>query len=144
MTWCKRQRPCKCPAVLHSRNRVISKLSASGCPGLDALEKIQGKAVFGMDVQLKGLLTATVVHPPVLGARVKSFEDSTAKSMPGVRHILPISSGIAVVADRFWKAKKAAEVLAVDWDLGQNADLSSDRIKNRWIELAKTSGRRCA
>ena len=122
----------------HADFKIIGKR----IPRLDTADKTRGKAVYGADVKIEGLLTATVVHPPVYGGRLKSFDAAKARSMPGVRHILPISSGVAVVADRFWQAKKAAETLKVDWDLGPNANLSSESIRARWVTLARQSGDR--
>lgn len=124
------------------KKRSDFKLIGKGAPRLDAWEKIQGTAVFGVDVRLEGLLHATVLHPPVYGGKFKSVELSKAKSIPGIRHVIPISRGVAVVADRFWQARKAAEALTPQWDLGPHADLSSAQIRKRWIELAKTEGRR--
>jgi len=109
-------------------------------PKLDTKPKTQGKAVFGMDVQLKGLLTAVITHPPVFGGRLKSIDATKAKSMPGVRKVVPISTGVAVVADRFWQAKKASEALRIEWDLREKANLSSESIRARWAELAKQRG----
>jgi isoquinoline 1-oxidoreductase beta subunit len=117
------------------------KLIGNNMPRLDTLEKVEGQAVFGIDVRQKDLLTATILHPPVYGARVKSFDPAKAKSMPGVRYVLPISTGIAVVADRFWQAKKASEAVHVEWDLGRNANLSSESIRARWVELAEQNGK---
>ena len=116
------------------------KIIGKRMPRLDTGEKTQGRAVFGMDVRLQGLLTATVIRPPVFGARLKSVDSSKARSMPGVRHIVPISTGIAVVADRFWQASKASEALQVEWDPGPNANLSSKGIRARWVDLVKQSG----
>ena len=84
------QAPREIPLKKHRDFKIIGKR----IPRLDTLEKIQGKAVFGMDFSLKGLLTAVVVHPPVLGGRLKSFDNSKARSMPGVRHVVPISTGV--------------------------------------------------
>ncbi len=107
---------------------------------LDSRAKTLGTAVFGIDVKVHGMLTATVVHPPTLGGRLKSLDSSTAKSMPGIRHILPISSGVAVVADKFRQAQKAAAILRIEWDSGPLAGLSSEKIMAKWKKLAEESG----
>jgi isoquinoline 1-oxidoreductase subunit beta len=130
------------PAKVPLKKQADFKIIGKGTPRLDTREKIDGTAVFGVDVRLDGLLAATVLHPPVFGAQVKSIDASKVKSMPGVRHVVPLSTGVAVVADRFWQAKKASEELKVQWDLGKLADLSSDNIRKRWVGLAKTEGRR--
>ncbi|MBI5248663.1 MAG: xanthine dehydrogenase family protein molybdopterin-binding subunit [Desulfomonile tiedjei] len=126
------------PLKKHRDFKVIGKKMRR----LDTELKTQGRAVFGMDVRLKGLLTAVVVHPPVFGARLKSLDHSKAMSMPGVRHVVPISTGVAVVADRFWQAKKAVETLRIEWDQGNKANLGSENIRARWVELAKQRGDR--
>ncbi len=76
---------------------------------LDTPDKVNGKAVFGLDVQLPGMLVALVARPPVFGGKVKSFNADKAKAVPGVRHVVQIPRGIAVVADGFWPAKKGRE-----------------------------------
>jgi isoquinoline 1-oxidoreductase beta subunit len=116
------------------------KIVGTGMPRLDSRAKTRGRAVFGIDLRLKGLLTAIMVHPPVIGGRLKRFDAAKAKSMPGVRHIVPISTGVAVVADRFWEAKKAADALRIQWDDGPLAGLSSEKIRAGWKRLAEQAG----
>jgi isoquinoline 1-oxidoreductase beta subunit len=96
---------------------------------LDTPEKITGRAQFGLDVRLPDMLTAVVAHPPTFGGKVKSFDATDAKAMPGVRAVLEIPSGVAVVGDHFWAAKRGRDALKVDWDLGPHADL--DTVKQR-------------
>ncbi len=129
--------PKNVPLKDHRDFKIIGK----SMPRLDTLEKVEGRAVFGIDVRQKDLVTATILHPPVYGARLKSFDPAKAKSMPGVHHILPVSTGIAVVAERFWQAKKASEAVHVEWELGPNANLDSESIRARWVELAKQNGK---
>ena len=107
---------------------------------LDTPMKVDGSAVFGIDVQIPSLLVATVVHPPVFGTKAISFDASRAKALPGVRHVLAIDRGIAVVADTFWQAKKGMEALQVKWEQGENDDLNSEIIRTRWTELAHKEG----
>ena len=107
---------------------------------LDTPEKITGKAVFGLDVQFDGLLTAVVARSPVFGGRVKSFDDSAAHALPGVRNVVQVPSGVAVVADHFWAAKKGRDALKVEWDLGPNAALDSTAMRTEFARLAGTDG----
>lgn len=107
---------------------------------LDTPEKINGSAVFGMDIQFEGLKTAVVARPPVFGATVKSFDPASALAVPGVRKVVQVPSGVAVVADHFWAAKKGRDALSVDWDLGPNAGLDSGKLLAQYRELAKTDG----
>jgi isoquinoline 1-oxidoreductase beta subunit len=110
-------------------------------PRLDTADKVAGKAIFSIDVTLPGMLTALVAHPPVFGARFKSMDvENGAHRVPGVRKIVQISSGVAVIADGFWPAKRARDLLKIDWDLGPNAGLSSDALRAEYRELARTPG----
>ena len=86
-------------------------LMGKSLPRLDIPEKVNGSAVFGMDVKLPCLLTARVVRCPVFGGKVASFNADKAKAVPGVKHVVQISSGVAVVADNYWTASKGAQAL---------------------------------
>jgi isoquinoline 1-oxidoreductase beta subunit len=116
------------------------KIIGKRMPRLDTSMKVDGSAVFGIDVQMPRLLVATMVHPPVFGTRVMSYDASKAKAVPGVRHVLAIDTGIAVVADSFWQAKKGMEVLQVKWERGDNDDLNSEIIWKHWAERALQKG----
>ena len=107
-------------------------------PRLDIPPKVNGEAVFGIDVKLPNLLSACVVKSPVVGAKVKSFDPSGAKRITGVREVIAIDSGVAVVAEHFWAAKKGCEALQIQWQASDNAALNSQSIKNAFIaELDK-------
>ena len=112
-------------------------------PRLDIPEKVNGKAVFGMDVKRPGMLVATVVKCPTFGGKVESFNADKAKAVPGVRHVVKISSGVAVVADNYWAASKAAKVLLADvkWNEGPLANLTSDDIRKKYVLLAEQPGK---
>lgn len=116
------------------------KLIGKATKRLDTPEKITGRAEFGMDVKFEGLLTAVVARPPVFGATVKSFDAAKAKALPGVRAVVQVPSGIAVVADHFWAARQGREALAVEWDPGPNAALDSTALKTEFQRLAGTPG----
>ncbi|HEV7515828.1 MAG TPA: molybdopterin cofactor-binding domain-containing protein, partial [Thermoanaerobaculia bacterium] len=88
---------------------------------LDTPEKITGRAQFGIDVQLPGMLTAVVAHAPTFGGKVRSFDPAAANAVPGVRAVFEIPSGVAVVGDHFWAAKCGRDALKVDWDSGPHA-----------------------
>jgi isoquinoline 1-oxidoreductase beta subunit len=85
-------------------------------PRLDALAKSTGTAEYGIDVDLPGLHHAVVLRSPVAGAKVLSFDKSAAEKMPGVTDIFEISSGVAVVAEKYWQAKMAAAALVPQWE----------------------------
>jgi isoquinoline 1-oxidoreductase subunit beta len=107
---------------------------------LDTSIKLNGKAVFGLDVNLPGMLTAVVARPPIFGAKIKSVDDSKARSMPGVRKIAQVPSGVAVIADTFWQAKVARDALRVDWDEGAMQTFSTSQMMQQYREKAKTPG----
>jgi isoquinoline 1-oxidoreductase beta subunit len=116
-------------------------LMGKSLPRLDIPEKVNGSAVFGMDVKLPGLLTARVVRCPVFGGKVASFNADKAKAVPGVKHVVQISNGVAVVADNYWTASKGAQALEIKWDEGKLATLNSADIMKKYAELAKQPGK---
>jgi isoquinoline 1-oxidoreductase subunit beta len=116
-------------------------LMGTSVPRLDIPEKVNGSAVFGIDVKLPGLLTARVVRCPVFGGTVASFNADKAKAVPGVKHVVQISSGIAVVADNYWTANKGAQALEIKWDEGKLATVNSADIMKKYAELAKLPGK---
>ena len=111
--------------------RILGK---GGTRRVDTAAKVTGKAKFGMDVQLPGMLTAVIARSPVIGGKVASFNADKAKAVPGVRQILSIPTGVAVLADGYWAAKKGRDLLAIQWDEGANASLSSDSIRADFLE----------
>jgi isoquinoline 1-oxidoreductase beta subunit len=92
---------------------------------------VRGAAVYGCDVQVPGMLVAVLQRCPYLGGKVASFDGSRALTIAGVRHVVPIHSGIAtgvaVVADHTWAALRGRDALTVNWDPGPNSDFDSDR-----------------
>ena len=107
---------------------------------LDIPDKTNGKAIFGIDVSVPGMLVAVVARPPVFGATMKSFDDSEAKKIPGVKRVIAIARGIAVVADGFWNASRGRDALKVDWDDGPLAGLDSEVQGTEYAETAKKPG----
>jgi isoquinoline 1-oxidoreductase beta subunit len=85
-------------------------------PRLDALAKSNGHAIFTIDVQRPDALTVLVAHPPRFGAKPVSFDDSAPRGIAGVVDVRSIPQGVAVYAKSFWAAKKARELLRVQWD----------------------------
>ncbi len=95
---------------------------------LDTPAKVDGSAEFGMDVKLPGMLYAALAQCPVIGGKPTGFDATRAKTMPGVKHVVQISDGVAVVADTYWHARKALETVNVKWDEGAGKALSSASI----------------
>lgn len=94
----------------------------------DTPAKVDGTATFGIDVKLPGMLHAALAQPPMLGGKLRSLDDSAAKGMPGVRQIVNTSSGVAVVADSWWQARKARDALRIGWDGSATAALNDGSI----------------
>ena len=93
---------------------------------LDTVDKLTGKQVFGADLQLPGMLNATIRACPVFGGTLKSFDAAKVRKMPGVRAVVSVEgNAVAVVADTWWQAKTALDALPVTWDEGPNAGVSS-------------------
>jgi isoquinoline 1-oxidoreductase beta subunit len=107
---------------------------------LDTPEKTNGKAIFGIDAKIPGMLTAVVARSPVFGGRVKSFNADKAKAVAGVKEVVQINSGVAVIADDFWSAKRGRDALEVTWDEGDLATLSTSRMREEYMNLGKTPG----
>ena len=120
---------------------------------MDAHGIVTGKAVFGIDVQLPGMLYASIEKAPVFAGKVKSANVDAIQALPGVRQVLVIEGGItpaaltpwepgmepgiAIVADSWWHAQQARKKLNVEWDLGPAATQSSEGFKKGAAELLK-------
>lgn len=108
---------------------------------LDTPDKTNGKAMFGLDVSIPGMLVAVVARTPVFGGKLKSFNADKAKAIPGVRHVVQIDRGVAVVADGYWPAKLGREALEIEWDEGPFAAQSSATQRQQYAQMAKTAGK---
>ena len=110
-------------------------------PRTDSKAKSNGTARFTQDVKLPGMLTAVVAHPPRFGAKVKRFDATGASAVPGVRDVIEVPNGVAVVATGFWAAKKGRDALKVEWDDAMGFKRSSPDIIDEFRRLAGTPGR---
>ena len=97
-------------------------------PRFDIPDKTNGKQLYTADVRLPGMLHASVVQCPVFGGKLKSVEDSQAKAMRGVKKVVKGEDWVAVVADNWWRANRALQALTVEWDVGDNGNVSSESI----------------
>jgi len=95
---------------------------------LDSPEKVNGTAVYSIDVRLPGLKIATLAASPVLGGKVASLDDSKAKAIPGVRQIVRLDDLVAVVADHMWAAEQGLAALVIRWDDGPNGKVSTEDV----------------
>jgi isoquinoline 1-oxidoreductase subunit beta len=121
-------------------------------PGYDVESVCSGKPLYGMDVRVDGMLYAAVAHPPVLGGKVKSLDDSATLKVLGVKKTIPIHpftpphafqplGGVAVIADNTWAAFKGRKQLKIEWDNGANAGYSSADYKKQLQQTARQPGK---
>jgi len=136
------------PATVPLKNPSQFRLVGKRIRRLDSRAKCDGSLKFGLDLDLPGMRTALVAHPPVFGARVKSFDDKAARTLDGVRDIFEIplakGTGVAIVADKFWPAKQARDLLKIDWDLAGVERADTAELRARYKELARSPGMRAA
>jgi isoquinoline 1-oxidoreductase beta subunit len=107
---------------------------------LDTPDKVNGRAVFGLDVKVPGMLVAVVARPPVFGGKLKSFDAGRARAVPGVRHVVEIDRGVAVVAEGFWPAAKGRQALSIVWEGGPLSGLDSRAQREEYEGLAAQPG----
>jgi isoquinoline 1-oxidoreductase subunit beta len=107
---------------------------------LDVPSKVNGSAIYGIDVRLPDMLYASVMTCPVFGGTLKRYDFDAIKNMPGVRTAVEIPSGIAVVADSFWRAKTALEVMPLEWDFGPHAKANSEEFSKAFQEALDKPG----
>jgi isoquinoline 1-oxidoreductase subunit beta len=123
-----------------------------GSPSYDLAELCTGKAVYGMDARMEGMVYASIEHPPVLGGKVKSCDDAAALKVAGVRQTVQIDpfhspwgfqplGGVAVIADNTWAAFQGRKKLNISWDNGPNAAYSSDQFKKELQETVRASAK---
>ena len=103
---------------------------------LDTPDKVNGKAVYGIDAMLPGMKFATLKTCPVFGGKVAKVDDSAARKIPGVQKVVVLDDLVAVVGDHMWAAKQGLDAVVIDWDEGPNAGVSS---KDIWRDLRASS-----
>ncbi len=134
----------KPPASVKLKDRKDWKILGKPTKRLDSREKVTGQAEFGIDVKVPGMKTALVARPPVFGGKVKGFRAEKATAVPGVRAVVQVPSGVAVVADHFWAARLGREALEIDWDLGPGASLDTPKMIEEYRALAAKDGLKAA
>jgi isoquinoline 1-oxidoreductase subunit beta len=106
----------------------------------DTPNKSDGKVIYGIDAIISDMKIATLAQSPVLGGKVAHVDDSAARNIPGVQKIIVLDDLVAVVGDHFWAAKTGLEALAITWDEGANAAISSSDIWDNLRAASKTDG----
>jgi isoquinoline 1-oxidoreductase beta subunit len=107
---------------------------------LDSPEKVDGTAMFGLDVRLPDMLYAAIVNCPVFGGTLASVDDSNAKKIPGVRQVVKFDNGVAVIGDHTWAAKRGAAALQIQWNEGPSAGVSTKQIVDDMANASQRTG----
>jgi len=110
-------------------------------PRTDSKAKSNGTARFTQDVKMPGMLTAVVLHAPRFGQKIAKVDSSAVSTIPGVRYVVEIPTGVAVIATTFWAAKKGRDALKVDWDEATGYKGSSDALVTEYKALVATAGK---
>jgi isoquinoline 1-oxidoreductase beta subunit len=116
------------------------KLIGTQAKRLDSPEKVDGSAIFGLDVRLPGMVYAAIVNCPVFGGTLASVDDTAAKKIPGVRQIVKIDNGVAVIGDHTWAAKRGAAALKITWNEGDGASVSTKTIVDDMEKASQGNG----
>jgi isoquinoline 1-oxidoreductase subunit beta len=116
------------------------KLIGTAAKRLDTPPKVNGKAIYGIDVRPPGVKIATLAQSPVFGGRVKSVNDAAAKAVKGVRQIVRLDDAVAVVADHMGAARKGLAALAIEWDDGPHAKLNTEDVARELEKATLNSG----
>jgi isoquinoline 1-oxidoreductase beta subunit len=130
--------PADVPLKDPSRFKIIGKPTRR----LDSREKVTGAATFGLDAKTPGMLVAVVARPPVFGGKATRIDADGARAVRGVKQVIPIPSGVAVVADSFWAAKKGRDTLRIEWEEGAGGTVDTDAMQTDYTRLARTPGTR--
>ena len=107
---------------------------------LDTPDKVNGKALFGIDKAIPGMLTCVIARCPVFGGKLRSFNADKAKEIPGVREVKEVPTGVVVAADTFWSANLGRRKLECEWDEGPYGSLSTEGLREKYEELSRKPG----
>ena len=127
------------PARPQLKDPKAFTLIGTRVPLVDTHLKVTGAATFGTDARVPGMLFATVVRPPVFGDTVRTFDAARARAVRGVKDVVQLSSGVAVIADSTWAALSGARVLTVEWNPG-GFTMGSEEIFAHLSKLADSPG----
>ena len=107
---------------------------------LDSLEKITGRATFGIDVAFPGLRSAVVLRPPAFGAKLVRLDDAAALKVPGVENVVRMQNGAAVIAKHFWAAKLGRDALVAEWQAPEGGGVNTGALLAEYRKLAQAPG----
>jgi isoquinoline 1-oxidoreductase beta subunit len=128
------------PTAVKLKDPAQYRLIGTSMKRLDTASKVNGTATFGLDIKRPGMLYASLERCPVFGGKVASFDASKAKAVPGVKDVVQISNGVAVLADNTWAAMEGRKALTIQWDEGPRANTSSASLRQMFMDLAAKPG----
>ena len=132
------------PENIQLKKESDLRLTTKDVRRLDSRAKCNGSQKFGLDLDVPEMKVALVAHPPVFGAKAKSFNADGARAISGVQEVFEIplvrGTGVAVVADRFWAAKQARDRLRAEWDTARVERPDTAQLFAKYHELARTPG----
>jgi isoquinoline 1-oxidoreductase beta subunit len=130
------------PAANAVKLKTLAEYKIVGKPTkrLDTPAKITGKAIYALDVRMPNMLYAVVARPPVVGGSVTSFDATRAKAVAGVKHVVQIPEGVAVVADNTWSAMEGRKVLDITFNDGANANFNTEGMRKQLALMIDTPG----
>ncbi|MCF2518788.1 xanthine dehydrogenase family protein molybdopterin-binding subunit [Dyadobacter sp. CY351] len=130
----------KPPAEVPLKTPAHWKIIGKSKKRLDTPDKSNGKAIFGIDVREPDALTAVIARVPLEGSVIKSYDKEKALSIPGVKQVVEIPQGVAVLGDNFWVARRGRDALNVQWDLKENAKIDSRSLLADYKKRADQGG----
>jgi isoquinoline 1-oxidoreductase beta subunit len=116
------------------------KLIGTPVKRLDSPEKVDGSAMFGLDVRVPGMVYAAIANCPVFGGTLASVDDTHAKTIPGVRQVVRIDNAVAVIGDHTWAAKRGLQALVIEWNEGAGATLGMQQIVDDLAQASQRNG----
>jgi isoquinoline 1-oxidoreductase subunit beta len=128
------------PSTVPLKDPKDFKLIGTHAKRLDSPEKVDGAAMFGLDVRLPDMVYAAIVNCPVFGGTLVSVDDTNAKKIPGVRQIVKIDNGVAVIGDHTWAAKRGAAALKITWNEGAGSSVSMKTIVDDMEKASQGNG----
>jgi isoquinoline 1-oxidoreductase beta subunit len=128
------------PTSVKLKDKKDWKLIGNATKRLDAKAKANGEARFGLDVHFPDMLIAVVAHAPVFGGTVKSFDATAAKAIKGVKQVVQVPTGVAVIAEHFWAAKQGRDALTIEWINGPGENITTSTQFAAYRKLAATKG----
>lgn len=140
--------PVPAPETLKLKSPADFRYIGKERPIVDLADLCNGRGTFGMDLKIPGMVHASIERPPVVGGTLKSYDDTDAKTVPGVQQTVVIEGltfpvqmkalgGVAVIADNTWSAMRGRQRLKVEWDLGPNATFDSAAFKAEMIQTSR-------